>query len=292
MAEKRYFFLKLPDDFFQSLKIKKLRRLAGGDTYTIIYLKMQLLSLKNGGYLTYEGVEDDLADELALMLDESPEDIKMTMAFMSSNGLMESTDNPDKYLLPEAAASFINEGRSAERVRRYRERQKALPKPNVDNALHCNANVTPETLQPVTCNQTCYGEIEIEKELEQESEKEKEKTCAPSGASSSGKGKPSKKEADARAAIMEYTENLNLQETLGQFLEMRREIKKPMSGKAMKMLTSKLDNLASSDAEKIAMLEESIINGWQSVWPLKNQPAQPKKAVPDCLNWGKEGNLH
>ena len=65
MAEKRYFFLKLPDDFFQSLKIKKLRRLAGGDTYTIIYLKMQLLSLKNGGYLTYEGVEDDLAADLA-----------------------------------------------------------------------------------------------------------------------------------------------------------------------------------------------------------------------------------
>lgn len=47
MAEnKRYYWLKLMDDFFDSKRIKKLRKMAGGDTYTIIYLKMQLLSLK------------------------------------------------------------------------------------------------------------------------------------------------------------------------------------------------------------------------------------------------------
>lgn len=44
---KRYYWLKLPDDFFRQKPIKKLRRIAGGDTYTIIYLKMLLVSLKN-----------------------------------------------------------------------------------------------------------------------------------------------------------------------------------------------------------------------------------------------------
>lgn len=287
MAEKRYFFLKLPEDFFQSLKIKKLRRIAGGDTYTIIYLKMQLLSLKNGGYLTYEGVEDDLADELALMLDESSEDIKMTLAFLTANGLIEqSTENPDSFLLPEAAASFIREGSSASRMRKLRERQKKeLPEP--EEASHCDEPVTDMRHTSVTVPEHRYGELE--KELELEKEKEKKKKGAPAGASSS---RLDKKETEARKVIAEYTENVDLQEALGQFLTMRKDIKKPMSGKSMKMLTTKLDNLASSDAEKIAMLEESVINGWQSVWPLKNQPAQPKKAVPDCLNWGKEGNLH
>ena len=37
------------------LRMKKLRSIAGGDTYTIIYLKMQLLSLQNEGMLYYEG---------------------------------------------------------------------------------------------------------------------------------------------------------------------------------------------------------------------------------------------
>ena len=45
-GNKRYYWLKLMDDFFDSKRIKKLRKMAGGDTYTIIYLKMQLLSLK------------------------------------------------------------------------------------------------------------------------------------------------------------------------------------------------------------------------------------------------------
>ena len=37
---KRYYWLKLKDDFFTSKRIKKLRAMAGGDTYLIIYLKL------------------------------------------------------------------------------------------------------------------------------------------------------------------------------------------------------------------------------------------------------------
>lgn len=33
---KRYYWLKLPDGFFRQKAIKKLRKIAGGDTYTII----------------------------------------------------------------------------------------------------------------------------------------------------------------------------------------------------------------------------------------------------------------
>ena len=62
MAEgKRYYWLRLHHDFFDSKRIKKLRRMAGGDTYTIIYLKMQLLAMKTDGTLTWTGLEDDFA---------------------------------------------------------------------------------------------------------------------------------------------------------------------------------------------------------------------------------------
>ena len=65
MGEKKYYWLKLQNDFFSHKEIKKLRKIAGGDTYTVIYLKMLLVSLKNDGCLFYDGVEETFAEELA-----------------------------------------------------------------------------------------------------------------------------------------------------------------------------------------------------------------------------------
>ena len=48
MAEKKYYWLKMTDQFFEDKAIKKLRKIAGGDTYTIIYLKMLLTAIKQG----------------------------------------------------------------------------------------------------------------------------------------------------------------------------------------------------------------------------------------------------
>ena len=50
---KKYYWLKLMKDFFTQPKIKKLRKIAGGDTYTIIYLKLQLLSIHSHTTLKY-----------------------------------------------------------------------------------------------------------------------------------------------------------------------------------------------------------------------------------------------
>ena len=85
-SEKKYFWLKLKEDFFTSKRIKKLRKMAGGDTYTIIYLKMQLLSLKTDGVLRYTGLEDNFATELALDLDEKAEDVGVVLLYLASCG--------------------------------------------------------------------------------------------------------------------------------------------------------------------------------------------------------------
>ena len=39
---KQYYWLQLKEDFFRQKEIKLLRKIAGGDTYTIIYLKQEL----------------------------------------------------------------------------------------------------------------------------------------------------------------------------------------------------------------------------------------------------------
>jgi predicted phage replisome organizer len=145
MADKKYYWLKLKDDFFTLKEIKKLRKIAGGDTYTIIYLKLQLLSLKKEGMIVFEGIEDTFVEELALTLDEEPENVKMTLLFLQKVGFIEEVSN-DEFLLPQAVQSMGSETSVAERVRKHRENQKLL---------QSNTQVT-----------ICNTEIEIEKDKE------------------------------------------------------------------------------------------------------------------------------
>lgn len=79
MAEKKYYWLKMTDQFFEDKAIKKLRKIAGGDTYTIIYLKMLLTAIKQGNKMYFEGIEDDFMEELALELDEDTDNVKVTV---------------------------------------------------------------------------------------------------------------------------------------------------------------------------------------------------------------------
>ena len=120
---KRYYWLKLKDDFFRDKRIKKLRKIAGGDTYVLIYLKIQLLSLKNEGVLEYEGVEDSFASELALELDEDEENVEITINFLQTTGLL-LEGKPNEYALPQTQKAIGSEGASAKRVREHRKRKK------------------------------------------------------------------------------------------------------------------------------------------------------------------------
>lgn len=142
MANKRYYWLKLYDDFFSSLRIKKLRKLAGGDTYLAIYMKMQLLAMKSDGILKWSGLEDDFTSELALELDEEPENIKVTLAYLLSCGLAE-TDDSINYFFPFAVSNVGSESTVAQRVRDYRKKAKEEALNEAENnavtpLLHCN----------------------------------------------------------------------------------------------------------------------------------------------------------
>lgn len=146
MSGKHYYWLRLKDDFFTSKRIKKLRAMAGGDTYLIIYLKMQLVAMKSDGVLTWTGLEDSFADELALDLDEKPDDVAMTLVYLLKTGLAETQDQVN-FFFPYAVENVGCETSAAERMRKMRERN------NVTPVLHER-----------------YVEIEKEKEIEKEIE--------------------------------------------------------------------------------------------------------------------------
>lgn len=162
---KKYCWLKLKEDFFRQKEIKKLRKIAGGDTYTIIYLKMLLLAMNNEHKLYFEGVEEDFADELALELDEDATNVQMTLGFLQKQNLLEILDT-DKFLLTKCADMLGSDKNSTERVRKHRLKKK-------EEQLKVSCNVTCNT-ETVTCNENETLEKEKEKDIEKDIEKEKE----------------------------------------------------------------------------------------------------------------------
>lgn len=60
-----------------------------------------------------------------------------------------------------------------------------------------------------------------------------------------------------------------LENTIKDFIDMRKTIKKPMTTKALELLIRNLEKLTNLEEEKIAILNQSIEHGWQTVYPLK-----------------------
>lgn len=152
MADKRYYWIQLKEGFFKQKEIKKLRKIAGGDTYTVIYLKMLLKAVQQGNKLYFEGVEETFHEEIALELDEDPENVKVTIAFLERQGLIRVLSE-DEVLLSQCEEMVGSESESAARVRRYREKK----------ALQSNGDVTP-LLQ--NCNIDIEKDIDTEKDIE------------------------------------------------------------------------------------------------------------------------------
>lgn len=144
---KRYYWLKLNNTYFNQLEQKKMRRQEHGKDMQIIYLRMMLLSIDKGGFIYYQGVYDTIEEELAEEFSEDVELVRATLKYLSENNMMTLNENSDCFL-PQAVECTGSESYSAERMRRMRKKSKVS---------QCDASVT-------------AGDEEIEKELDKEIE--------------------------------------------------------------------------------------------------------------------------
>lgn len=82
------------------------------------------------------------------------------------------------------------------------------------------------------------------------------------------KNEKNKRNTDSELAeILEPQSKLDY--TLVDFIEHRKEIKKPMTKRALTLMISKLDKMAVTEEERIAILNQSIVNRWQDIYELK-----------------------
>ena len=297
---KKFYWLKLNEDFFRQPRIKKLRRIAGGDTYTIIYLKMQLLSLENEGKLYFEGVEETFAEELALILDEDAENVKVTLLYLFDQGLIEEYKE-NEYLMTETAQSIDGESDSAARVRKHRLKSKqSKTNKQVEKALPCNGDVTPCNADVTECNdasEKCNVEIEIEKEIEIEREIEKEieiesdiqRDITPltplmeggrDSASSEENLKPKKKPEKESVTDQELIDRFGpyLSDAVRDWINYKKERRETYKPVGLRNLLSQVEHQANEHGKQavIDVIRLSMSNGWKGIIWDRIPKAEPR----------------
>lgn len=84
--------------------------------------------------------------------------------------------------------------------------------------------------------------------------------------------------------IDNYTDDAALKQTIKDFIEMRKKNKKNMTAKALELMLKKLDSLAIDDFTKQLVINQSIENCWQGIFPLKDQSITGQQACSGTNN--------
>ena len=154
---KKYYYLRLKDNFFDSDELKILESMKDGYLYSNILLKLYLRSLKNDGKLVVNERIPYSADMLASVTGHQVGTIKQALSVFKDLGLIDVLDNGAIYMLD--IQNFIGKGSSeADRKREYRQRIET-DRTNVQTNLRQISEKSPPEI-----------EIELEKDIEIEKE--------------------------------------------------------------------------------------------------------------------------
>ena len=158
---KKYYYLRLKDNFFDSDELKILESMKDGYLYSNILLKLYLRSLKNDGKLVVNDRIPYNAEMLASVTGHQVGTIKQALSIFKELGLIEILENGAIYMLD--IQNFIGKGSTeADRQRLYdrrisdeRKQKKLTQSRNLEEILE---NSTPEI--------ELEKEIKIEKEID------------------------------------------------------------------------------------------------------------------------------
>ena len=100
--------------------------------------------------------------------------------------------------------------------------------------------------------------------------KEDNPTKLPTKAQQRGNKEVTPKEEGNKERMKEYTDNESLLQTLKDYEVMRKQIKKPMTLRALNGILKKLDDLGKDDIHKIIILEQSIEKCYTGIFEVKH----------------------
>lgn len=280
MAEnKRYYWLKMSESFFDSKEIKFLRRVAGGDTFAIIYQRMMILSLEQGGKLFFDNIGDTFAEEIAIELDEDVKNVEMTLAYLQGKKLIEFQEIDKSYYLTQVPEMIGGETESA----RIKRRQRAREIDKVDNVHQLS-----EPVQKSPAISDKESDKDIDKESESESNQEKD-----FGQSSESDLEISETDQEIKNQISD-SQNQELkkvcdfyQSQIGQIQKPKKKSQKTFEQKTVELLV-KFDSKQICDALILAKENRARSKIDYAKVVLENQEKDNPKRVKGVPEWSRE----
>lgn len=165
MAEKRYYWLKLPKDYFKRHDIKFIKTLPSGRDIALFYLELMAESVDHEGTLRFSPERPYTDAMLAAVTDTPLEIVEMSMKTLKEFDLVQVSED-GTIILPKVLKMIGTAGDNdnARRQQRYRDRKKAEKQASVTDNVTDNVTVTTNSNESI--------EKEIEKELEIDTKRE------------------------------------------------------------------------------------------------------------------------
>ena len=232
-------WVKLTVDMFDNRKIKHLRKLPDGNNIVLIWVMLLTMAgrCNSGGMIFLTENIPYTPKMLADELDFEENTVQLALGALEQFNMIVTDDG---FFTIAGWDEYQNiEGmekiKEQNRIRqkKWYDKQKALPN------VRTNVSLT----QP---NAT-------DKDIDKDKEEDKKKN--------------NKKEPKT------YSDDPDMNQAILSFIEFRKSVKKPMTDRAVDLLIKKLNEMTISIPEQIEILNQSIMNGWQSVYPLKKQKA-------------------
>lgn len=241
-------WIKLCTDIFDDEKILLIESLP--DCYAIITVWFKLLCLagkqNNCGVFMFNDKMPYTEKMLSTVFRMNESTVSMAIQTFEQFGMVEIIDgvitipNWEKHQNEEKMAEIREYNRQAQQ--RSREKRRML------NAVNDNVNDMSMT------SQECQG-TDIDKDLDIKN-----------------KNKDIKSKKSSFDSLLDEISDDELRNLYYEFIEMRKKIKSPIaSERALKMLINKVNELDKDIGRQKKMLENSIVNNWKSVYPLKEE---------------------
>lgn len=259
MAEVKW--IKITTGLFSDEKIMLIEQMPEADTLLVVWFKLLCMAGRenNSGVFIMNGTRMPYTDEMLATIFRRPiNTVRLALSTFEAFGMIEVDDgiisipNWEKHQNIDGLDKIRENTRK--RVQKHRENQKRI---------ECNVTVTDGNATDK--NRIDKNRIEEKKEVSKDTKKKPPRV---------------------------YFEDEELNGAFADFVENRKELKKPMTDRAVTLAIKKLTELAIDQCGNIdksvaiKIINQSIERGWTGFYPLDNQAKQKPKYYPSgAINW-------
>lgn len=263
------------DFFYADRRIKALRSRYGSDGI-VFYIYLLTEIYRNGYYIRWD---DDSVDNAIVDLGLTEGLIEQIMTFLVNRSLLER-------ILVNSDTIITSPGIQ----KRYQEAVKSLRRDiQVDEQIWLLDNKDTASCIKYTKNVDKSGKNDS-LSCRNDSKSSKNRTKEIKGKEIKENERKQNHKADKPPVYFPNDDKLN--DAFVDYVEMRRQIKKPMTGRAVSLAMNKLQQLSEVPLSEeidnnlaVKILEQSIMNSWQGIFPLKENGAKEKQGSSILDEW-------